>query len=460
MYFKNVGKRLWFTVLVSGAAVAIVFQNCGKAGFDTMSTGLDTATESESRLSSGAPFAFEAAIDHISYLSCASSKTGGKSFTFRFGAYSVSKSMSPNSPDRILSGLSVKRSFIDYAKENLDPTYDPKNPQGNVVTYAQVKKFLSASAGNTNQQLQFSMRKISDLKTSYKIVGSPSAADTVPLLGDLSNDRWLEAMASKSYADSTGSDFINFFPLADSLSERKIEGEMNFSKAGSTDLVAQGMAESYRSEFLSNAQLVLGFSKASTPNNLTSADPATSKKAFGTAYRPQFKQGVSLLTKLINPAATTTYIHYPENTMTEISELNLETSKPTGRTWACDANRRYTIVRAQDADIFCSADTNAFSRLQSDNVYKREMEIVRRHFPAKDWDVSIDRRCLVQKAKNFSCYADEPLSQANGGTAYGLVPVSYDQTKPCYTFTKGTEVYGGVAPTPYCAEVASICVRN
>ncbi len=478
---KNIGKRALATLFVSGVAVSVIFQNCGKAGFDTTSTGLDSLSEESSRLSSGAPFAFDAAIDQISYLSCASSKLGGNSFTFRFGAYSITRPQSPNTPDKIMSGLAVKRTFFDYARANLQPTYDPKNPKGNEVTYDQMKKFLSTSAGNSGQQLQFSMRKINDLKQIYTIVGSVSSTDAVPVLGDLSDDHWLEPIASKAYADSTGSDFVNYFPLAIDASARKIEGELDFNKAG-TDAQIQTLAETYRDEFASNAQLVLGFSKTSDLTNLTTPDATSARKAFGTGYRPMFKQGVTPFTNVLNgkdyeigESVVSTYIQYPENVMTSISEVSLESGKSTGRTWTCDVKRRYTIARSQDSAL-CPPDGynkssvsdkinqkaayDSFDKLLKDANYRYELELVRRHFPAKDWDVSIDRRCLVPKIKNFSCYADEILATAQGGTSYGLVPVEYDQTKSCYSFTKGATDYGGVAPTPYCAEIASICVRN
>lgn len=460
--FKFVNKKALIVVIASGLVVGAVFQNCGKAGFDTMSTGLDSSLEQESSQSKSAPFAYDAAIDQISYLSCASRNMGGKSFSLRFGAYEILKPMTPNVPDRILSGVSVRRAFFDYASANLQAVYDPANPKNTAVTYEQMKKFLSESSGNKNQQPQFSIRKISDLGQIYNIPGAKTGGNVFPALGDLSDDRWLEVIASKAYAASDVTDYINYFPLAPEATGRTLSGEFNFIAAGATDADAQAQAEAYRDEFATNAQLVLGFSVPTNLEKLSTPDSTSAKKAFGVGYRLLYTSQLTNLTQTLN-GATPVYaphVWYPENSLSSVSEVSLETGKSTGKAWLCSQDRRYTIVRAMDQDAYCPADANSFVRLQSDPTYRKEIEIVRRHFPAKDWDVSVDRKCLVPKIKSFSCYADEPLETVKGGTSYGLVPVEYNQSKPCYSFTKGSETYGSTPPTPYCAEVASICVRN
>jgi hypothetical protein len=67
--------------------------------------------------------------------------------------------------------------------------------------------------------------------------------------------------------------------------------------------------------------------------------------------------------------------------------------------------------------------------------------------PASQWDVSIDRRCVVPKSG--SCYNNA------GGTAEEAV--EYDQSLECY---QGLQGLANPAIAKRCAQYISICLRN
>ncbi len=445
-FFRNKPLRFsTFVVLLSGLIVATTFQNCGKAGFEA--TEQQSIDFNQQQIQSDiTPFAYETAIDQLTYLSCSSPGSNGKAFTFKVGAYDVKPALTPATPDMVMSGARITKAYIDWAKQNVKPNYDPNNPTNVVPTATDAKVYLSNSKKNEKAQVQFSMRKIRDIKAVYSKTTATYGIDIVPLMGILSDDRWLTYLMNAAFSAADPA-FVNFFPLADA-EERVMEGALYFNQNEDT-------ATGFRNEFDSNAFLTLGYDDNLEQTLLRSPAPGSKTVAYGLGYKLLFQQGLDFHNATVYPNGVA-HPWNPRNTLASINEINLETGKDSGRTWTCPVARRYSIVRREDQAVICPKDK--ISRMTDAN-YKKEFEILRRHFPAKDYDVSVDSRCIVPLT--FRCYRDEPLLQANGGTSYGMVPIQYNMTQPCfYNSNETRNNYPASPPTPYCAEVASICVRN
>lgn len=445
------GKSWRFVTLamvVGGALVITTFQNCGKAGFEA--TEQENLELKQQEIQSDiTPFAFEAVADQITYLSCSSPNTVGKGFTFKVGAYEVQKPLMPNAPDVVRSGVRITKAYVDWAKQNVKPNYDPSNPNNVLPTATDAKVYLSTSKRNENAQVQLSMRKIRDLRAAFSKQSTATyGVDIVPMMGVLTDDRWMTQLMNAAYT-TTEPSFINFFPLADA-EQRILEGSLDFNQNEET-------AAAFRNKFDAEALLTIGFDDSLDQSLLRTPTAGSKTLAYGVGYKLLFEQTVDSYTTAIYPNATPVpHPWNPKHILTAVNEVNLETGKASGRTWSCPVSRRYSVVRKEDQAVHCPKDR--IGRMTDAN-YKKEFEILRRHFPAKDFDVSVDGKCVVPIS--FRCYRDEGLQAASGGTSYGMVPIQYDLTRPCfYNAQENLQNYPASPPTPYCAEIATICIRN
>jgi len=167
--------------------------------------------------------------------------------------------------------------------------------------------------------------------------------------------------------------------------------------------------------------------------------------AYGRGYNLTFATDIAPMTILLSGnSAAQPDIYNPNNLLVGVQEINLESpAASTGAIWSCPQARRYVIVRAQDEASVCPPDS--FDRLGDAN-YRAELEIVRRHLRPDQWDVSIDRRCVVPKTG--SCYIDSTGVEE---------PVEYNQVNGCYYGVAGVPTRN---VTNRCAEYISICNRN
>ncbi|MES3039316.1 MAG: hypothetical protein V4736_15515 [Bdellovibrionota bacterium] len=429
-------KSFRFKYLLSALVIAGVplffYQNCGKSFDSALDSGKATISKSDA-LKSSAPFAFETQLDTISYNSCFGSTLANRPNYFTLRASSHKS-----------GGVRIKSEFFDYARQALKPSYP-----STVVTDEQVKALLAESDINKNVQPQFSIRRFGDLATYTKSGGAPNPGiDYSNLLGSLTEDRWMGSLLSLEYpiyksATATGFTgavnlpYLQYFPLALTAQSRNVAATITWNDD-------EARAVSVRNLLNADGMIAITYTDANLPTLIpkgqTSADDPT---AYGVGYRMQFGREIAPYTGGGSP-----YAYNPDNILSQVEEIDLNTGRPTAGTWNCSYDRRYLVVRPNDRATMCPEESYA----AINNVtFANELAIVRRHFPADQWDVNLTRRCVVPK--DSDCYAQEKNAQGQ------LVAVEYNQRNACFQSIEGIP-YGNNIPVPLCAQYVSICIRN
>lgn len=505
------------TVAITSILLVLLigFQNCGKAGFDSAQ---DAASQSVNPAAS-APFAYEATADMITYNSCNSPTSQGKTYNFMIGSYDSTTTAATTvggTPTIVpKSGVRIHPSFINYALEVLKPDY----PNTEVVP-AQVQKLLAESELNTKVTPQLSIRSINKslrLNNVYSKTNTPSLGiDVLPVLGDLANPMWADLLLLKSLPKKSKVDYVDFFPKAENAQNR-IEGAFHFNTNEQT-------AEDYRNAFNKignlDAQIVLGFSYEG--EGLLISPDKTNGEVMSTAYGRGYQLNFNI------PGS---WAYHPNNVVTKVTEYDLETNQQvTDSVWDCGV--RLKIVRAEDAqfewqslvtaidsavtgDSSIAAESKAARKEEiitanaiyygrgageakagfcpkmdyatlmtvpiqtsvygtgayAGKTYAEILEIVRRHLPSSDWDINLAVGCVVPK--KFSCYQENERKPTEDGTYYGKFKVANNVNKGCYhqfdgsytakvnrTYSPDPATITPYLPTEWCNEFVTVCTKR
>jgi hypothetical protein len=421
-----------FSGAIAVGLIVFAFQNCGKAGFDQTS---DETSITKSDKDTSAPFAFNATFDQITYNSCfgVGLSTNPAYFTLKAGAYES-------------GGVNMTANFLSYVKANVKPAYPATE-----VTVEQMKSFVGETAENVAPTLQVALRTRGAPQQVRNPTGSSPSLNTdfVNLMTDLTDDRIMEPIFR-----SPGG-VVNYFPLAVNQVQRVMEAKITYNGD-------EGVAYSLRNDLSNSGMLALTYTGPSGSSAFAARVPASasasnsagavvtdSSVAYGRGYNLIFAADIAPMTQDLHGGAAAPPVapnsRNPNNILVAIQEANLENpSASTSATWSCAQARRYVVVQAEDVASFCPADH--VDRMWDAN-YRRELEIVRRHLPAAQWDVSVDRHCVVPKSG--PCYVEDQ------GAAKKLI--EYDQTKECFQNIEGLT---NTAITKRCAQYVSICLRN
>lgn len=421
------------SAVIACGLLVFAFQNCGKAGFDqALDDGDNLASSSQD---TSAPFAFNSTFDQITYSSCFGTGLTGNSayFTLKAGAYDG-------------GGVNMTSTFLSYMNSTLKPQYP-----STTVTVEQMKAYVGDTVENNTATLQMALRTRGAPQQVRNPTGSSPALNTdyVNLMTDLTDDRIMEPIFR-----ALGG-VVNYFPLAATTAQSMMEASITYNGD-------EGVAYSLRNDLTNNGMLALTYTAQSgasafaarVPAGATTTDSSGNSTtdntvAYGRGYTLGFAPDIAYYTKLLHPelgapASNTARPNSrnPNNIMVTVSEVDLANPTVNAGSWTCDSNRRYLIVRAADAAA-CPADD--VSRM-GDAAYRKELQIIRRHLAAAQWDVSVDRRCVVPKSG--SCYTNASGTEET---------VEYDQTNECY---QGIQGLANPAITKRCAQYFSICTRN
>jgi hypothetical protein len=422
----RMNKATWraFGGIAASFILVVSFQNCGKAGFDS---ALDDSVEfgsTDAELNAkygqydapkvaAIPFGFETVMDQISYNSCATSGLNSQSnnFTFMFGAYDG-------------GGVGLSTAFHTYMDGNFAPIYP------NVALSAeQIKQYIIDSPINKEATPVVAVRTINSLRAIHTTNGSSVVlgSNVIPVLGNLTNPLISDAFATKGVV-------ANYFPFSDE--QRLIEGKMSFNSD-------EPLSRAVRDDLMNTGMMALTYlDDATDPSSVRSAySDQTLKKAYGRGYRMTFANAVSP-----RGSASGLATNNPNNILTDIVETDLSTGA-VAKTWTCNANRRYMVVKQSDQATQCPRDSIA---RMNDAAYRLELAIVRRHLKAEAWDISIDNRCVVPKSP-VTCYSSETINGAASS-------VAYSRNEECFQSGKA-DYLGGTIPVKRCAQFVTICNR-
>lgn len=439
------------SVLAAAIGMTVSFQNCGKAGFDGQEAYSSNLVNSDA---ADLKFAFDATFDQITYNSCFGPQTAGQSafFTVMAGAYDG-------------GGVKVTQEFLDHAKTSgfIKPVYP-----ATTVTDEQIKLALAYSPANLEARPQMALRtrnKPQEVRTPKDNAGNPVRAvegDYVTMLGDLTDDRWMDPLIRPKLANGTAapegtpSVFFNLAPGG----QRNLEGAITYNNN-------EGLAAGLRTDLSSAGMLALTFKMRADlglPESARPVDTADLNKVYGRGYNLSFSQVVAPYTALFGTGGAHGW--NPVNTLTAVSEIDLKNPSKYSGTWSCDPNRRYLVVRKSDqmqssalGRPYCPPDPysymiNGIPNKMSADQYRREYEIARRHLKTEYWDISIEYRCAVPKSGE--CYTQDALNTG----------IEYDQRSPCYQgTTEAQAMYYNASgqyspPVKRCAQYVSICNRN
>lgn len=414
-------------------------------------------------IESGAPQAFSMTFDTLAYNSCfgASLASRASHFTFRAGAYES-------------GGVRVNKSFLDYAKAKIKPSYP--NP---TITSGQVKELLAGSAANKEAQIQFSIRQTSNMKGAegiYRAGATPAVGiDFFNLLGPLTDERWSDTLLAGQVNLTNEPDFLRYFVMGP-------RGYRNLEVSQAWN-ASESLAQSIREKFRTDAVMALTFQD---PNGAVgqAMGPGASDKVYGTGYQLNFGIEMPLFRQACRPVIQTVstepnfgqYIgcspapytaappdgQNPDNILASVQEIDLSTGTPTASSWTCPQQMRLIVVRPSDQEKLCPKGEDFLNLVAPNAVaaptatqsarlagYYRELEQIRRVLPADQWDVSLSRRCVVPKESD--CYSQEKLNNK-------LVRVQYDPAQKC--FQGLPDINYAIAPQEICAQFVSICTRG
>lgn len=405
--------------LMASLILVVSFQNCGKAGFDAQLDETVDASSTDAALVDkygvataakvqGIPFAFDSSFDTITYNSCAEShlKNNSAFFSLKAGAYST-------------GGIRLNTEFFDYADSSFKPVYPETS-----LTVNQYKEFLADSPANKGAMPAMALRVKNSLGDVYVQGTSGSAVtlnrDVIPLVSNLTDALLMDAFVMKGIT-------ANYFPFS---SEQKIlEGSMNFNSD-------EAMADGFRDILMSSGVLALTYlannSEATSLRSPSSTNPV--KAAYGKGYNLTFAPFPRAGAAITNP----------NHVLAQVTESDLSAPGVGGRTWSC--NHVYPIVRAQDAPTLCPAQS--YDEIRAYPAYRNELNLLRRHLRADQWDINVKVGCVVPKGP-VSCYKEEVVNKAP--------VVEYDLTKECF---RPNGNYSGAIPNSRCMHFITVCTRN
>lgn len=412
-------KTTWRAVsgIVASLILVLSFQNCGKAGFDAeLDSSIDPSlsdaelvakygSTQASRITN-IPFSLDARFDQITYNSCAETQLTGNDtfFSLKAGAYRPA-----------VGGVKLRQTFIDYINSNFYPVY-PET----VISQNQYKQYLADSPKNANSVPVMAVRVKSSLNDVYSTTNAVVLnTDVVPMVGYLTDPGVMDSYVAGNAPSAT------FFPFSSQF--KVLEAKMNFNSS-------EGLARNYRNILMNTGALTLAYMEDSTTpyKPRSPASSTTLATAYGRGYAFTFSQPTGA-----------TVANIPSNNIYAIREYDLENPSATVANWDC--SRKYKIIRSQDAATYCPA--HSISDLTNETI-RAEMEIVRRQYPADQWDFNVSHRCAVPKG-SVSCYKEETYQGAAVGANYSL-------TSDCFQ-PYGT--YTGSTPLPRCAQFISICLK-
>ncbi len=393
-------------VLLSG----LVFQNC--------SVPASSRGNSLASLAAGINFPYDSQIDQIAYMSCNQMASGSYDpsvyFSFRVGAYRSGSGVQVTPAFMSNKNVSGARPADQAALLSQVPSTVAAQPQLAVRSFANFQiPFLSSqtSAGTEGQ----------DYTTFFTRMDDPDFA-----------------MAALTVTSGDGVKYVR----TESPQGARFEGNIAINNSWASVTGLQTQINSGTALLAVTYIGAAGKYQARAPADYGLSTSPTGTSVFGRGYQLQFRQPVG------------SSAGYPINTLSSVSELNLETRGLPSHvgTWTCDPSLQFRILRSNlTADL-----SQAGCSLSIDNLSDPKLVIVRNSFRVEDWYVDMVNRCLIPKKPGYGCYASTVGIPANtpatppGSGTYANDFLNYSLASPAFPPGQKNNLF---------VEFGSICYR-
>jgi hypothetical protein len=359
-----------------------MYQNCAEQPLESYDASSVAAT---------APFAYEAKIDHIAYMSC-SHMSGDYDqnafFSFKAGAFNDD------------SGLRLSSKFISATR--------------NLAT-ADKAEVLKISSANKDVFLSMGVRPISMLQNVYG-VGTNYVGT---FFGSLSASGIAMPLAQNTYVNK-GVGYVNDFPALGVNPEFSDTIQLTATEAD---------ARNVRND------LIAGTSALAITYNKIGADSAdalgpqksSNTSVYGVGYKMNFEKGFGYTSQGasmtfadnfvngINVAPIRVIKDNPDSTASDITEISLIDGQPTGALWDCKKEWRFIVVK-QLADVGTKIFCNDRNKSPTNAQQQELLTLLRKFLKQSDWEVDLTNRCLIPKVTTHSCYGSSQLNVNYGAT--------------------------------------------
>lgn len=385
-------------VLSAAAILSLgLYQNC--AGVDDTGGVMTEASYEESL-----PFAYNAKIDTLAYMSCSEMQDGSFEprayFTFRAGAYNSTT-----------GGLAMTPAFRSATQ------YYSNTDRGNA---------LAQSSNNANTLLTLSIRSRSNFQSLWATDQITAGGEIDQFLPELDQSTVAGPFASLGVDASGNSKMVQYFPGADE--KRLMEASLRFLKY-------ENVANDTRNNLGAGTSiLVVGYSKSGdimdqslrTPLDFPSDQaPApnpganTNAIAYGTGFLVPFSLPAGYASGVRRVLASS-----------GLQEIDLATNKIQPSSWDCSQNYEFMVIRPEDKAanrVACNATVDR----PNGSAQVAALNAIRRVLRVEDWFVDLDNHCVIPKRTGDMCYGSTLGART---IQYGIASCVDSQTTACPHF--------------------------
>jgi hypothetical protein len=494
-------KRIFaISALIASVALFGCTVQQGKSLLTSQTSDTDVATAVLDKV----PFAYDVAMDTISYNSCAGIGLNSSDSIHGIKIGANEGFVDTAGSGAVKSGVKLKSEFLQYIAKNIPPNFP-----NTTVNSSQIKYILENSAANKDLQIQYAVRTTSDLKVVQDII-QPSSTGSIVFARDglyispvLSQDPMLTSIAQSVQFGPGGSVLAEgprVYNLGSKSAPLALEASLGYSSSSDESFPpvanaddGQGAGEQYsdivRSKFNSFSYVLavtfgnqtLTSSSDTTPsfglNSPRRALETDLRKAYGRSYE------LSFATKNAGLSS------WRKNYLNRVIEKNLEDGRPvSGASWTCD---NFVIVKQNQLNSKKASEPSCSELTASDLTnasVAAKVKLIRRHYSEDKWAIGLFYKknslystatrvfenapintiarplCIVSKA--VDCYL--PTTGIVLGNLTEDVGVQYDPSFECYlsrASQMGVTYSGGLSGAAAqrlgrCAQYASICSRS
>lgn len=457
---------------------------CSKSPNSPLAMDQLSSTERAAAAYVGEPFAFDAAVDTISYNSCFGYGLGNQGiYGFKAGAVE-----DLGSEADVKSGVKITRKYLDFVGKKLQPEYGQT-----AISTAQIKSFITSSPLNADAVPLIGVRTTRNLSIQPEDFVSTSYisyTDYYPMLGVLTSKEFINSLLEGITFGPTNNVIAEGHRSLDFQAGGEYARSLNASLGYNLDWKGNESdpTESYTNYLRDqmnrrNLALTLTFHHQNSDSwaiDPIGPDKDNLQKAYGKAFYMTFGPFSSTSSGTVMPTSM-----IPANMVSRVEERDLSTGQlVAGASWRC---HNLMIVRPSDnqntqhAKRPCRPIEPSELSLTSSNYLDENglpMPLIdmireaRRHYSATQWDVGVLSKdntimCIVPKEVGATCYASNLQAGIDRGVDYTPWTYTDDATDGdgaigCFQKSYSAQgiVYGDPMPRKLCAQWASICARS